>query len=88
MIFTNTYTRVALQHPSEEVAEYGIVRETPRGKWYSGSIHDWERNKNAQGVLKFPSPEEAEEYRREFVWEDDAKVEKLEEFPGADWLSD
>jgi len=83
MTFTNVYTRVALQHHGDFPGEFGIVRETARGNWYAGSIHDWERDKNARGVLKFNSHEEAEEYRKEYVWESDAKVGKISEFPGA-----
>lgn len=36
---------------------------------FAGSIHDWERSPDADGVLRFDTEDEAKAYVTEYVWE-------------------
>lgn len=78
MKLTQEFSRVAASDDGPD--EWVIAWDSPRGRYFAGTVHDWEKTVEAPGVIKGPKREIAE-HMTEYIWERPVTIVPLRE-PG------
>ena len=62
----------------EDSDEWVIAWDSPRGRYFAGTVHDWEKTVKAPGVIKGPKTEIAD-HATEYIWERPITIVPFEE---------